>query len=547
LADPGHESVSAGSQSRIPDNPLKARWSASPLQRYGYAVIAIILATIIRVELDYWFGYHHQYSAFYVAVLFVAWYGGIGPALVAIALGAVAILFLAFGVIPGASGTLVGFEFFFIVSLTGVILFEAQRRAARRSAENVAIARDRLVQLELETAQRKRAEESARAAVEQLRITLENAPVGICRLALDGSFVEVNSRFSEITGYSIEELLNQDFQVISDEEDDEGVVPRLQHLARTRECGPPYCQEERRHVRRDGSALWIELRVNFVRDTHGNSQYAIGVLQDVTARKRAEEHLLKAQRVESIGLLAGGIAHDFNNLLTSVLGNASLAMKAVPPNSTAHEMLESIIASGERAAHLTGQLLAYAGKGGSWPGPLDLSETAREAVELARPAIAERIGLKSELNNNLPPIRADRSRVVQMITNLLINAAEAIEAGPGAISLRTDLLTVPEGEPPVAAVGEVQPGTYVALWVHDTGPGINSEVIPRMFEPFVTTKFTGRGLGLAAVAGIMRRNHGAVLVSSSPGEGTTLTVLFPVADGQPESAEPSRQGSRAGQ
>jgi PAS domain S-box-containing protein len=550
----GRESVSAMHQSRRetrinappPQLPRSGsslrRWSA--LRRYGYAVIAITLATLARVALDHWFSFRHQYSAFYLAVLFSAWYGGIGPALVAIALGAAAVILLAVGVLPGASSTLIGFEFFFIVTLTGAILLEAQRRTVRLAAESAQLARDRMVQLELETAQRKRAEESARSAEEQLRITLENAPVGICRIALDGTFLEVNPQFLEITGYSSEELLHRYFRETSDEED---VIPRLQYLARSGECDPPFCQEESRHVRKDGSVRMVAFRMSFARDPNGRLQYAVGVLGDVTEQRRAEEHLRKAQQMESVGLLAGGIAHDFNNLLTSVLGNAILAVQAVPTDSAMHGMLESIIASGERAAHLTGQLLAYAGKGMAWPGLLDLSEMVREAVELVFPSIPGEIKIHTDLKDRLPPLYADGSQIVQLITNLLMNSAEAIEDRAGVITISTDLLTVPEGEPlPVAAVGEVQPGTFLLLRVQDTGAGIDGAPISRIFDPFFTTKFTGRGLGLAAVAGIVRQNQGAVLVSSTPGKGTAMTVLLPVTSELPGSAEPpTREPGRA--
>jgi signal transduction histidine kinase len=283
--------------------------------------------------------------------------------------------------------------------------------------------------------------------------------------------------------------------------------------------------------------------MSFARYPNGRLQYAVGVLGDVTEQRRAEEHLMKAQQMESIGLLAGGIAHDFNNLLTSVLGNAVLAVQAVPTDSALHGMLQSIIASGERAAHLTGQLLAYAGKGAAWPDLLDLSEMVRDAVKLVLPSIPGEIKIQTDLKDRLPPVHADRSQIVQLITNLLMNSAEAIEGRAGVITISTDLLTVAEGEPlPVATVGEVQPGVFLLLRVQDTGGGIDGAQISRIFDPFFTTKFTGRGLGLAAVAGIVRQNQGAVLVSSTPGNGTAMKVLLPVTKELPRSGEPPMRG-----
>ena len=541
-----HESVSAMHRSRYESGinalPPERPRSGSALRRYGYSVIAVILATLARIALDKWFTLQHQYSTFYVAMLFSAWYGGIGPALMTIALSAAALILFAIGVLPGGSSPLIGLELFFTVTLTGAILVEALRRTARRAEESAKLAQDRMIQLELETAQRQRAEDSARSAEKQLRITVENAPVGICRIALDGAFLEVNPQFLEITGYTSEELLGRYFRETLEEED---VIPRLQKLARLGECGPLFCQEERRHVCKDGTVRRVAIRMSFARYSNGRPQYAVAVLGDVTEQRRAEEHLMKAQQMESIGLLAGGIAHDFNNLLTSVLGNAALAVQAVPPDSTLHGMLQSIIASGERAAHLTGQLLAYAGKGGVWPGLLDLSEIVRDAVELVLPSIPGEIKIHTDLKGSLPPLHADRSQIVQLIANLLMNSAEAIEDRAGVITISTDLLAVPEGEPLlVAAVGDVQPGTYLLLRVQDTGAGIGGAQISRIFDPFFTTKFTGRGLGLAAVAGIVRRNQGAVLVASTVGKGTAMTVLLPVTTEPPKTAGPPPQ--RAG-
>jgi PAS domain S-box-containing protein len=496
------------------------------------------------MALDKWFTMQHQYSVFYVAVLFSACYGGIGPALMTIALSAAALILFAIGVLPGGSSPLIGLELFFTVTLTGAILVEALRRTARRAEESAKLARDRMMQLELETAQRRRAEESARSAEEQLRITLENAPVGICRIALDGALLEMNPQFLEITGYSSEELLHRYSRETLDEDD---VIPRLQDLARSGEWDPPFYQEERRHVRKDGSVRRVQFRMSLARYPDGRPQYAVAVLGDVTEQRRAEEQLLKAQQMESVGLLAGGIAHDFNNLLTSVLGNAILAMQEVPTDSAMHGTLESIIASSERAAHLTGQLLAYAGKGGAWPDFLDLSEMVRDAIELVLPSIPRGIKIHTDLKDRLP-LHADRSQVVQLITNLLMNSVEAIEDRAGVITISTDLLTVPEGEPlPVAALGDVQPGTFLLLRVQDTGAGIDGAQISRIFDPFFTTKFTGRGLGLAAVAGIVRRNQGAVLVASTPGKGTSMTVLLPVTSEPPKSAGAPTQAGGGGE
>ncbi len=398
--------------SRQPE-PLAAVLTGPPAwQRYGYACLSIVVAVLVRVLLDRVFLYHHPYAAFYIAALLSAWYGGVGPALVSAMGGAGAIVMLAYAppfVDRAGAGTLVGFEFYFIVSLTGIILLEAQRRAELRSARNAALLQRKITELEDATNRRLRAEGDAR---------------------------------------------------------------------------------------------------------------------------EARERLHEAQRMESIGLLAGGIAHDFNNLLTGILGSASMALDMVPAEGPAHRMLDIVLSSASRAAQLTSQLLAYAGKGAYVTDFVDLSELAREAGDAVRPSLSPFTELRLELRAELPELRADPSQIRQLVTNLIENSVEAIGEEPhGIITLRTDVLRVEEPRLyAAAAAGEISQGVYAVLQVEDNGEGIDAAILPKIFDPFVTTRFTGRGLGLAAVSGIVRSLSGAVLVSSKPRRGSLFSVLLPVRE-----------------
>jgi len=500
---------------------------------YAYAVLSAALAAAMRLVLDRFFGYHHPYTAFYIAVLWSAWYGGVGPALVTVGLGCMAAYQFAqpHSFLAGqGSGGLVGFEFYIAVSLTAVILFEAQRRAERTAAANALVARQRLDRLETEMAQRKRAEEAAGQAEEQLRLTFEHAPAGICKIALDGSLIEANPQFGAILGYARHELLDGDFRKILDQ-------PELRI--------PSYMREAR-YVRKDGTEIWIELDMNLVRNSAGVPEFAIGVLQEITARKKSEERLREAQKLESIGLLAGGIAHDFNNLLTGVLGNASLAIDSIPPNSNARRMLEGVMTAAERAADLTAQLLAYAGKGRLLSGDVDLSKLAGAGIELARASIPATVAVQAQLATDLPRLVADASQIQQVVTNLVMNAAESIaDNQAGKIVVSTGLLRLDGEHFPTSAIGEVTAGEYLSLRVQDTGSGIDPAILDRIFDPFFTTKFMGRGLGLAAVSGIVRTLKGAVMVSSVLGKGSTFTVLFPPgARGRGLEAEDRAAGKR---
>src|SRR5581483_9532889 len=246
-----------------------------------------------------------------------------------------------------------------------------------------------------------------------------------------------------------------------------------------------------------------------------------------------EEHLRQTQKLESLGVLAGGVAHDFNNLLTGILGNASLALDTTDPGHPNHAALEEVVTAAERAADLTRQLLAYAGKGRFFTRNIDLSDLVRQITNLLRTSIPKTVQLRLHLADALPPMEADVSQIQQIIMNLVINGAEAIGAHPGTVLIQTAIQNVDEQYiTTLAPAGHpLSPGDYVCLEVHDTGCGMDDDVQARIFDPFFTTKFTGRGLGLSAVLGIVRSHKGALKVYSTPGRGSTFKLLFPVGTG----------------
>lgn len=248
-------------------------------------------------------------------------------------------------------------------------------------------------------------------------------------------------------------------------------------------------------------------------------------------RARNEARLRETQKLESVGLLAGGIAHDFNNILSGVLGNASLALDDVSPGSHLASRLADVVNATERAAQLTRQLLAYAGKGRFVIELLDLSQQVREISGLVQTSVPRTVQLRLELADGLPCIEADAAQIQQVIMNLVINGAEAIPEGKtGSVLITTGVQDVDEAYIQTTVSGiDIKQGRYVALEVHDTGIGITPEVISRIFDPFFTTKFAGRGLGLAAVRGIVQGHGGAMKVYSAPGQGTTFKLLFPAS------------------
>jgi signal transduction histidine kinase/ActR/RegA family two-component response regulator len=256
-------------------------------------------------------------------------------------------------------------------------------------------------------------------------------------------------------------------------------------------------------------------------------------------RQRSEEKMLQKQKLESLGVLAGGVAHDFNNLLTGILGNASLALDTVAPGAPVVRMLQDVVEASERAAHLTKQLLAYAGKGRFFVQPVDLSDVVRDISNLIRSSIPKNAQIRLDLAESLPCIEADGAQIQQLVMNLVINAAEAIpENRAGNVIVTTLLQQVDESYlTQVGGIGEIAPGEYVALEVHDTGIGMEPDTLARIFDPFFTTKFAGRGLGLAATHGIVRGHKGLLRVYTTPGQGSTFKVLFPAMAQSPPAAE----------
>src|SRR5580658_4332155 len=256
-------------------------------------------------------------------------------------------------------------------------------------------------------------------------------------------------------------------------------------------------------------------------------------------KKLRDEKLLEKQKLESLGVLAGGVAHDFNNLLTGIMGNASLAVETLPPNSPAQRMLQDVVDASDRAAHLTKQLLAYAGKGRFVIQPMDLSDAVRDVSHLIQSSIPKNAQVQLDLAANLPCVEADAAQIQQLVMNLVINAAEAIpEDREGRVLVTTRVQDVDETYiAQTLSPGEIVPGEYVALEVHDTGVGMDQSTLQRIFDPFFTTKFTGRGLGLAAAIGIVRGHKGALKVYSTPGQGSTFKILFPAMHDGPQFVE----------
>jgi PAS domain S-box-containing protein len=252
--------------------------------------------------------------------------------------------------------------------------------------------------------------------------------------------------------------------------------------------------------------------------------------RDVSERYRFEEQLQQTQRLDSLGLLAGTIAHDFNGLLTAIYGFLDLAQGELPTTHMARTYLNSGLQAALRATDLTQQLLAYAGKGKREIKQFDVSVLVLEVTELLRSVLRQHGTLHMDLSPSLPDISGDITQIRQLVMNLISNAAESHESGKGTVNIKTDVITVHENDLHHCQVAspDAVPGPYVLLQVSDQGVGIPADVLKRIFDPFFTTKSKGRGLGLAAIVGIIRGHKAALHVESHVGQGTTFTVYLPV-------------------
>jgi PAS domain S-box-containing protein len=378
----------------------------------------------------------------------------------------------------------------------------------------------------------KRAEE-ALLTEKQLTEEYINSLPGLFYVMDEQRLVRWNSAWHSITGYTNEDLADMYGADFFAGKDKELITERVQKVFREGSA-----EVEAELVTKDGRR--IPYFFSGSRREFNGKIHLIGLGIDISERKRLEEEKLaferqlQAQKLESLSVLAGGIAHDFNNLLVGILGNAELALMVMDPNSPARQIVENMIEASKRAAELVRQMLAYSGKGKFIVEHLDLGKLVEEMTPLLNSMISKKAIVNFDLADNLPLIEADVSQMRQVIINLIVNASEAIGDNRGVISISTGLLECTRNYlDEIYLDKDLREGRYSYLEISDTGCGMDQETVARIFDPFYTTKFTGRGLGLAAVLGIVRGHHGAIKVTSRQSQGTTFRILFPALEGKP--------------
>ena len=409
----------------------------------------------------------------------------------------------------------------------------ADTASSRDQGRAIAILQQKAASLETEISERKRIETALRESESRFRSLADSAPVMIWMTDDSGATIYVNRPWLEFTGRAFAEELAQDYASGIHAEDRAKAVDAFDKAKSSRS---PF-RVEYRFRRFDGAHRWM-LDTGTPRfSADGVFLGFIGTCIDISGLKDTEEQLLQARKMEAMGRLAGGIAHDFNNMLTAINGYSEMALGMVQGNANLSDYIGEIRSSGERAASLTQQLLAYSRKQILAPIVFDLNETVMDMDRMLRRLIGERIRMAASLEPDLGMIRADPGQIQQIIINLVLNARDAMPEG-GHLGFETANVILDKDQDGSARK------PHVMLAVRDSGTGMTPEVKSRVFEPFFTTKDMGKGtgLGLSSVYGIIKQSGGIVNVESEPGQGSVFRIYLPIVEAgkDPGAESPAR-------
>jgi PAS domain S-box-containing protein len=371
------------------------------------------------------------------------------------------------------------------------------------------------------------AEEAARAAARERQLLLDSTSEGIIGLDGEERCTFANAAAGRMLGLAPDELVGQRLHPLAHHSHPDG-SPYLEAdcpIVRAVRTGRGCRVDSEVLWRRDGTSFAAEYSCHPIRS--GDAlRGAVLTFMDITERKRMEQNLRQAQKMEAIGRLAGGVAHDFNNLLTVITGNLSLAQAGLPAGDPQREVLEAVERAAWRAAELVRQLLGFSRQTVLWLQPTDLNACVAEVVRVLRRTVDPRITIDTQAAAGLWPTRADPGQLNQVLLNLCLNARDAMPEG-GRLLLETANVVLDEAA--ARASAEARPGEYVRLRVSDTGHGIPADLLPRIFDPYFTTKEQGKGtgLGLAMVFGIVQQHRGWIDCASAVGQGTRFDVYLP--------------------
>jgi PAS domain S-box-containing protein len=374
----------------------------------------------------------------------------------------------------------------------------------------------------------KLSEEALKNSEARFRTAFENASVGMTLVDLQGVYMEVNSALADMIGYSPAEIIGKPVATFTHPDD---LSRRSQFLCDLLEGKISSGEQERRFIHRDGSTVWTLIWASLQRDQNGKPLYYISILQNLTARKKADEEkrrletqLLQAQKMEAIGALAGGIAHDFNNILSAIIGYTELSMLS---EGGPTECRQEALKASNRAKDLVKQILAFSRQTDEEKRPVQVGMVAKEVTKFLRASIPSTIGITCKADGKSGSVLANSVELHQILMNLCTNAVHAIGDTAGTVDIEIQQVEI-RGDDKLS-FPELDQGRYVRISVKDSGQGIPFEMQERIFDPYFTTKEkeVGTGLGLAVVHGIVKKSNGAIRVESEPTKGAAFHIYLP--------------------
>ncbi len=370
--------------------------------------------------------------------------------------------------------------------------------------------------------QRKQAIQALAESEQRFRAIFQQAGVGIMQCGPDYHIQHVNDKLCEILGYTREEVIGMSYRECSFPENrsetDARVIKMKQEKTHT-----GLWKKRLRH--KSGKPIWVRMTTSLVH-SEGDYLYSIDVVEDITQQHKLEQQLRQAQKMESIGILAGGIAHDFNNILGSILGFTQMALLDSPPNSKTRQRMEQVFKAANLAKDLVRQILTFSRRSDDSPQVIQVAPIIKETLKFLKALLPANIEIRQDLADLDGTVMADPTQIHQVLMNLCTNGAQAMAPGGGILSVGLFRQVLGTDD---ARENDLAPGSYVVISVSDTGVGIESHLLDRIFEPYYTTKQIGEGtgMGLAVVHGIVKEYEGGVIVDSLPGESSIFRVYLP--------------------